>query len=135
MKKISYEKWCTAFIKNLGSYFNLAGWGFAIEFLDEHKEDSEGCFASVCTNSAYMKASFRLYPLLKKDFDDGDIDHVSEVLTHEFSHILIDPLHEHMHPFLSEKSSPAFMRDLENVTQRIAMVIVQSLPKNLIPPR
>lgn len=82
-----------------------------------------------------MQATLTIYPMAKADYDSGDLDHLSLVLTHELCHILIDPLHEQMIPFLSDTTRPFFTNTMENVTQRIALVVHKNLPKSLLPPR
>lgn len=133
--KRPFEKWCAAFIENLRNYMNLQGWRIVVEFSNSAKEDSEGCYACISPDSTYMCAHLTVFPLAKKDFDEGDLDHLKMVLTHELCHILIDPLHTHVIPFLSDATRPFFTSDMENVTQRIALVVVKNLPKHITPPR
>lgn len=135
MKKLSYEDWVSKYIGNLADHFNLSGWVIKINFSEESKKNSEGCYACVDTDSTYLHAEITVFPRAKEDFESKNYARLTRAFVHELSHILIDPLHEHMCPFLSESSSPAFNRDLENVTQRIAMVICNSIPASLIPPR
>jgi hypothetical protein len=82
-----------------------------------------------------MQATLVVYPILRESWEEGDTERVSEVLLHELSHLLVDPLHDHALPFLSEATSPAFLKILENVVQRITGVLLNGLPKSLIPPR
>ncbi len=56
-------------------------------------------------------------------------------MVHEVVHILVDPFHEAMIPFLSPSTTPHFIETLEQQTQRLTMVFLKTLPKNLIPPR
>lgn len=134
MKK-QYEKWCSTFIQNLRNHMNLHGWRIVVEFSPEPKQDCEGCYACISSDSTYMQASLTIFPMAKKDFEDGDLDHLSFVLTHEMCHILIDPMHSQMLPFLSDTTRPFFNDTMENVTQRIALVVHKSLPKHITPPR
>lgn len=135
MKTKPYGKWCAAFIQNLRNYMNLQGWRIVVEFCLHPKEDCEGCYACISSDSTYMQATLTIYPMAKADYDSGDLDHLSLVLTHELCHILIDPLHEQMIPFLSDTTRPFFTNTMENVTQRIALVVHKNLPKSLLPPR
>lgn len=135
MKKLSYEKWCSAFIHNLAQHMNLAGWEITVDFCDEPKPDSENCYAEINSDSVYMLATITIYPLGRKDWDKGDYARITRVLTHELCHILIDPLHDHILPYLSDTTRRFFMDDMENVTQRIALVVFKNLPKHIIPPR
>lgn len=135
MKTKPYEKWCSAFIQNLRDHLNLQGWRVTIKFCSHPKKDCEGCYAEINSDSTYMQAALTIYPLAEADFKKGDLEHLSMVLTHELCHILVDPLHCHMLPFLSDTTRSFFMDALENVTQRIALAVHKSLPENLIPPR
>lgn len=133
MKK--YEKWCSTFIQNLSSYLNLAGWEIMVEFSSDPKQDSEGCFADISCDSTYMIATVRIYPLCRECYDTNNMERLKRVLTHELCHILIDPIHVHILPFLSDTTRQFFNDDMENVTQRISLVVVKNLPKHITPPR
>ena len=135
MKKLSYEKWVASLVQTLAEYFNLQGWNIKVEFSNKPKSDCEGAYACMNSNSVYMQATLTVYPMGRESWDEDDLDRLVEVLTHELSHLLIDPLHEHAVPFLSETTRPLFTNILENVTQRTALVILKGLPKNIIPPR
>jgi len=134
MKK-TFEKWCVAFVSNLADHMNLSGWRFGFEFSDKSKGDSEGCWAEINSDHVYMQATLTTYPLLRESWEKGDTRRVVEVLTHELCHSLIDPLHVHALPYLSDATRPAFTDILENVVQRTAVIIQKGLPKNIIPPR
>lgn len=140
MKKTTYEKWCTAFVKNLSEHFNLAGWRVRLKFSATPKEseerESEGCcWAEISSDAIYMQATITTYPKMKQTWKDGDVNRVVEALVHEFCHVLLDPMHEHALPFLSDSTRPMFSKMLENTTQRINAVVLNGLPKSLIPPR
>lgn len=135
MKKITYEKWVITFVENLSVHLNLHAWNIQVKISSKPKEYSEGCWAEVGSDSVYMQATLTTYPRLRESWDEREVDRVTEVLVHELCHLLIDPLHEHAVPFLSDTTRPMFTNILENVVQRTAMVIVKNLPKSLIPPR
>jgi hypothetical protein len=135
MKNKKYEKWATAFVQNLASHLNLSGWRIEVIFCDKTKSSNEECAADINVDSSYMFATLRLYPYTKKAYDDWDVNMLKEIFSHEFVHILIDPLYDHALPFLSDVTRPLFTDTLENVTQRFTRIIMRSLPKNIIPPR
>ena len=139
MKKITYESWVHSFVERLSDYFNLAGWEIAITQAKEDKPNSSGegwgTYASMDINSAYQMAEMTLYPVVKKDFEEKNFARIVTRLTHEFVHIFLDPFQDAMHPHLSITSTPAFMNILEQQTQKLTMVFLKTLPKDVIPPR
>lgn len=135
MKKTSYEKWCAAFIQNLSAYLNLSGWQMEVLFSPQPKENCEGCYADINVDSVYMQLALTIYPMARTDFESGNLEKLTRVLTHELCHVLIDPLHNQILPFLSDTTRPFFTDTLENVTQRIALVVYKNLPKQIMPPR
>lgn len=127
----SYETWVSSFVKNLCEYFNLAGWSIAVEF--EDGPGPEGQYADNEVNSDYMFSTMTFYKPSKVDFENGEMDRLTMSVVHETVHILLDPFHDHIAPFLSPVSSSNFSGVLENQTQKLTMVFLKSLPKNIIP--
>jgi len=129
---LKYEPWVKKLVSNLASHFDLAGWTLQVQFPAEQKET---CYAENDINSTYLGSTIRVYPLAKKDFDSGNIDRFVMAIVHELVHLFVDPFHESMLPFLSQSTTPSFMETLEQQTQKLTMVFLKTLPKNLIPPR
>lgn len=137
MKKSTYESWVTSFIERLSEYFNLHGWTIKIEFSDEPLNDrDEGIeYARIRVSPNYLQASVEISPEAKKDFEEGDMDRLTTALLHEMVHIFLAPLHDWASPHLSETTTPHFVGILEQQTQKLTMVLVKNLPKNIFPPR
>lgn len=132
MKKSSYEAWVRQLMENLASHLNLAGWTIHLAFSEEDKHD---VYAEATINSSYLSSLITVYRLGRTDFDEGKLDRLVMALVHELCHLLVDPFHQEMLPFLSPSTTPNFMNILEQQTQKLAMVILKTLPKKLIPPR
>ena len=132
MKKSTYESWVRRLVENLASHLNLSGWTIHLKFSDEDKQD---IYAEASTNSVYMSCLITLYRLGKTDFEGEETDRLIMALVHELCHILVDPFHQEIVPFLSPSTTLNFMNILEQQTQKLTMVILKTLPKNLIPPR
>ena len=131
-KPLSYEKWVTKFLSNVAKHFNLRGWTAIIEFSDEAKGKS---YAEASINSNYQHITIYVYKSAKRDFESGKMDTLVMALVHELVHVFLDPFHEFSNPHLSEITSPFFMNILEQQTQKLTMVFLKTLPKNLIPSR
>ena len=129
---LAYEDWVRKLVKNLASYFDLAGWTLQVEFLAEEKGTS---YAENDINSTYLGSTIRVYPAAKKDFESGNIDRIVMAITHELVHLFVDPFHDAILPFLSPTTTPFFTETLEQQTQKLTMVFLKTLPKSLIPPR
>lgn len=136
MKKITYESWVASFIERLSDYFNLAGWEILIEYSDKPSEHEDGnVYAQISMETDYQMATMTLFPAAKEDWVSGNTRRLVARLVHELTHIFLDPFKDAMLPFLSPSSTPAFMSITEQQTQKLTMVFLKSLPKDLIPPR
>lgn len=131
LKNLSYESWVREFLERLTGYFNLSGWTLSIQY-DEAIDEST--YAEIAVNSVYQTATIHMYPSGKKDFNSGNIERLTMALVHEMTHIFFDPFLEAMHDHLSVASTPAYMAMLENQTQKLTTVFLNSLPKDIVPP-
>jgi hypothetical protein len=129
---LGFEDWVRKLVGNLCEHFDLAGWSVQVKFPEESKDSP---YAENSINGTYLGSTLSVYPIAKRDFENGDIDRLVLALVHEVIHILVDPFHDSMLPFLSPSTTPAFMETLEQQTQRLTMVFLKTLPKKLIPPR
>lgn len=128
-----FETWVTKLVGNLCEHFDLAGWTVQVKFPPEESKDS--CYAENAINGVYLGSTISVYPTAKRDFEAGETERLIMALVHEVVHILVDPFHEAMLPFLSPSTTPSFMETLEQQTQRLTMVFLKTLPENLIPIR
>lgn len=130
----TYESWVTQFVENLSDYFNLCGW--AIEVIQsDTPPDNPVVYAKINVDSVYYLAEITIYPIAKEDFAAGRTDRFTKSLVHEFVHIFLDPFHDHATRFLSPATTTSFIDILEQQTQKLTMVLLKSLPKNIIPRR
>lgn len=130
---LSFENWVIKLVRNLCEHFDLAGWTVHVKFPAEESKDS--CYAENSINGTYLGSTISVYPTAKRDFEAGETERLVLALVHEIVHVLVDPFHEAMLPFLSPSTTPAFMETLEKQTQRLTMVFLKTLPENLIPAR
>ena len=130
---MDFETWVTKLVGNLCEHFDLAGWTVQVKFPDQESKDS--CYAENAINGDYLWSTISVYPTAKRDFDAGETERLAMALVHEIIHILLDPFHESMLPFLSPSTTPSFLETLEQQTQRLTMVFLKTLPENLIPIR
>ena len=128
-----FEKWVTEFVGNLCEHFDLAGWTVQVKFPEAEPKDP--CYAENSINGTYLGSTIFIYPTARRDFEAGETERLVLALVHEIVHVLVDPFHESMLPFLSPFTTPSFMETLEKQTQRLTMVFLKTLPKDLIPLR
>ena len=135
MKKLTYEGWVTSFVERLSDHMNLAGWTITVEFMRSNKEGQGDTYAEMDVKSVYMFAHMRVYPQGKRDFKSGNMILLVNAIVHEMVHIFLDPFLAQMQEHLSKTTTPFFMDILEQQTQKLAMVLVKTLPPSLIPSR
>jgi hypothetical protein len=133
MPKTTYEAWVTSFVTRLSEHLNLSGWSIQVKFVDA--EDKLGTYAENTINTQYMFSTLTFYKQSKLDFESGKIDQLVMAVVHEMIHIFLDPFQDYMHPHLSLTTTPLFMNTLEQQTQKLTMVFLKTLPKNIIPKR
>jgi hypothetical protein len=131
MKKVTYGSWVASFVTRMADYLNIVGWEITIEHVST---DKGNCAADIQIDNVYMQAHLATYPLCEVFFH-SDPDKLVRILTHELSHILLDPFSDHAIPFLSDTTRPFFTDMLENQTQKLTAVLLKNLPKSIIPPR
>lgn len=132
MKKLTYEDWVIKFLTNVAGHFDLGGWNLDVKFSDREKDDT---YAEATINSTYQIMTIHVFKKAKEDFESGNMPVLIMALVHELVHSFLDPFHSFVNPHLSEVTTPHFMNILEQQTQKLTMVILKTLPKNLIPPR
>jgi hypothetical protein len=130
----NYESWVSSFVERLSDYFNLAGWTIRIKYKSE-PDAEQNTYAEISVNSTYLFANLFIYPQGKKDFEAGETNQLIMALVHELCHIFVDPFHDWAGHHISETTAPAFVQILEQQTQKLTMVILKSLPPDIIPPR
>ena len=137
MKNKEYEAWVSSFVGNLSEYFNLSGWRITLEFSDEQESAEQGnvVAASINVTSDYQMALITIGPVLRQYFEDGELDQIVQILTHELVHIFLAPFQDQMEPYLSATTAPLHMKVVEQQTQRLTSVFLKTLPKHLIPKR
>lgn len=129
---LTYEQWVPEFLSRVAGHFNLRGWTLIVDFSDEEKGNS---YAEATINSNYQFITVHVFAPAKRDFESGKMNVLVMALVHELVHVFLDPFHDFANPHLSETTTPYFMNILEQQTQKLTMVILKTLPKNLIPPR
>jgi len=80
-------------------------------------------------------ATISVSPKMKEDFDSGNLQQIVQSLVHEFVHIFLAPLQDHIQPHLSATTAPLYMKVVEEQTQRLTSVFLKTIPKTIIPKR
>jgi hypothetical protein len=104
-----------------------------IDFMaeDDSKNENEKTAASIPINARYLTFRVKIFPVLQEIWEE-DKDRFTEVLIHEFSHLLTEPIYEIAVNSISNKESE-FLEDVrERQTQRISNIIYPLLKKKLI---
>lgn len=84
-------------------------------------------------NGDYQMATLIVFPMAKADWEKKNFQVLARRLVHELCHLFFDPMHQWINPHLSETTTPLFIRTLEQQVQKLALVMVKSLPASLIP--
>jgi hypothetical protein len=135
---MGFEEWVTEAVKNLSGYFNFGGWRIEVAYKDEDRAAYQGdeyVYAETHVNSTYMTVNIDLYKQAREDFEADNLERLSMGLTHELVHVFLDPFHAFSQPYLSDTTTPFFQDILENQTQKLTMILLKNMPKDVFPPR
>lgn len=133
MKKNKFFDFCWDILEIYKPYFYLNEYVMEVKECeyDEHV-GGRATMAMISIDPIYLNFSVSLYPRLKAMFDAGKRQDVAEVLCHEMSHILTEPLYLCSIDLLQGKlRTEDYIEELrERQTQRICNVIFRNILKS-----
>lgn len=126
---IGYKNWIKSRVAFLREYFLMNEWSVDIIWETKGNSEHEEGIASINTDHRYLQASITVYPRAEELWTQGRLDKLSEMLVHEFSHVLTEPLFEIAWRSGTRGEANTFLTDIrEQQTQRTALVIKRGLP-------
>lgn len=129
---MTLKTWVRTSATNLKKYFYLNDW--EVNLIWDAVDDEEGgTVASIFTDARYLRATIRIYPKFYEYWKKGDYDRLKEVLIHEFTHILLEPIAELARKAICDSNSFFYSQILEQQTQRTSLIIGRGVPKNIFP--
>lgn len=126
-----YKNWVRSRIASLKDYFFMQEWSVDIiwESVAPTKTDGDSV-ASINTDHNYFQSTITIYPKFEELWIAGRIDKLVEVLVHEFSHVLTEPLYDMAWRSGTRGEAQTLAASIrEQQTQRVALVILRGLPK------
>lgn len=131
-----YKKYIFGLCRYLKTQFFCGEYGMTIGFLEEDREEKDSWVcASINTDDKYLTFRIKVYPPLYEAWKDKDYEKIAECLTHEFAHLLTDPLYKIAINAVAN-SSVDFLEDIrERQTQRITNIIFPKIPKAIYTPK
>ena len=131
-----YKLWMAELVSNLTGYMNLSGWEIELTFVSKpHPEDGECRPADVNVLSEYQKANICIYPTVEKSFRKKQHLYIVSIMIHELCHTITAPFGDLLEPHTSKTTEPFITKQLESATQKIAVLILKSLPDHVVPSR
>ena len=117
--------------------FLLVEYDYEIHWMpvDEETDDGGGDIAArISMDHVYLNFQLQIFPRLRAMFEEGTLHQIAAVVVHEFSHLLTQPMYCEALADVAP-SQVNSLRDLnERQTQRVANVVMASLPKNWYKP-
>jgi len=118
-----YQKELRQRLKLWYDRMGLREWRAEIGFCKD--EDSDGAAATCSITEVYLTAHIILFPSVARYWKDRRWDLIDEVLVHELSHLLTEPLYRIALDAVTN-TSKKFLEDVrERQTQRIAQVVLK----------
>ena len=125
---IGYKDFVRKTVRELTEYFNLSDWNGAIRWELPAEKDEQTVAACIEINDKYLYATLYIGPALKKYWDNHDWVNFIDLLVHEFSHILTEPLYDIAIDAVTNTSRKFLEEVRERQTQRITVLILKGLP-------
>lgn len=105
---------------------NLQEWRIGLQFDD--KDENPDCAAFTHINVRYMTSYTTFTPYARKMWDEDRMTTLTECITHEITHILLDPLHTFAKQAASPQTESQLTDILEQTNQRLARIVIEQLP-------
>lgn len=119
-------------------HFSLQDWRIDLYWEREQpdaKDSNDTTVAWVCVDSTYLYTGIHIAPYAETLWREKRYDVLCEAIVHEFTHILVDPLYQ----FGLKLCAPAAEDHLEMMheqqTQRIARIVMKSIPRKYLHPK
>lgn len=122
--KLGYKPWIRRTVTDLREYLLLESWTIDIRY--NCKLDA---VASMEVLTGYMHAVLSLSPQVEEGFEEGQYDWLVDVIVHEFSHILTEPLYEVACKAINNASRDFLENIRERQTSHTSKLLVRQLPK------
>jgi hypothetical protein len=126
-----FQKWVRETVEALKLYMNLAGWRIEIDFVPGEETDTASVYASIVPDPTYLHADIKITHKLQETYD-SNFPLAVEILVHEMSHILVEPLWEQVWNASSPLTRPFAKTIQERSVVQIARVITKGLPASFM---
>jgi hypothetical protein len=113
-------------VTRLSSQINLQEWRISLTFDEE--DENPNCTAFTCIDVRYLSAYIYFTPNARSLWDEGDLEKLIECVTHELTHILLEPLHKFAQQAATPQTEPHLTDLLEQTNQRLARIVIELLP-------
>ncbi|MBY0548665.1 MAG: hypothetical protein K2W95_15445 [Candidatus Obscuribacterales bacterium] len=108
--------------------FHLTDWDLELHFC----EPDEGAAADINVDSTYLTAVIRVgSAALRHNFEAKDSWQIMYCLTHEFCHILTDPLVQIAYNGVTKHGADFLRETAERQTTRIARILMGTIPQDV----
>jgi len=99
-----------------------------IEVLFDQTDENPGCVGFANIDTRYLTAHISFTDKARELWNLGDLNLLSECITHEVTHILLEPLHHFARQAASPQTESQLTDILEQANQRLARIVIDHLP-------
>lgn len=125
-RKPNFETWAIDAVARLSGQLNLQEWRIGLNF--DIEDENPDCTAFACINGRYRTAYISFTPNAREMWDDNRMQSLTECITHEVTHLLLDPLHKFAKQAASSQTESYLTDILEQTNQRLARIVIEQLP-------
>lgn len=124
----AYKKYIRTLVDTLASRMHLQEWNINLKF--DAKLDPETA-AEIEIDVPYLIAEIFIDKVMRDYYRNKDGYTIAHILTHELSHILVEPIYIFARDAVTNQSSKLLHNVVEQQTQRISRVIDRQLPRSI----
>ena len=129
---MKFEEYVVKILNGMQTYMCLDEFTLDIEF---PKEDNDGAFADIKIDIVYLVTNIRVYPVLKKLYEEKKYFQVFNYLVHELCHILTEPINQELSKYLVKGEDNTLLIDTtERQTQRVTIAIARNVKESVWSP-
>lgn len=126
----NFKKDTNNICSKLRTIFFVGEYQMNINFVDKSQEEETETTATININSKYLTFTIHIFPILQEIYNQNK-NEFTEILTHEFSHLLTEPLYLFAVDAITNPEQKHLEEARERQTQRITNIIYPYLKKEL----
>lgn len=122
------------YIRNVCNQLRIQFFCGEFELEIKFEDEKDHVVAAIRSDFKYLRLTVFVHPPVLRMYRANEFKEIGEALTHEFSHILTDPIYFIAIDAVNNSTQKFLEETRERQTQRIANIIFPNIPKRIYIP-